>query len=150
MRKNSIRAGSFWKLYPRLLRGESEGLGVVTCAELGSGIDCFLRPARPQVIFQNGGGSCFDLLYRPHPSLKDLLIVHHDGCAFHAAGNPGLSLAQEWRALQSYSAADDQHSMDVYLWLLDQKGNLRVMDVESGWLHSPIELSGGRTWPSRL
>lgn len=137
-----IKAGSFWDLHRRLSRSEAGQLVVVGCSELGCRLDRLLGPGGAQHIYQNGGGSCFDLLRGPRPPLSELLILHHEPCAFYPPGEPGMSLVHEWRNLKSCATRFSTGScLTVHLWLFDSQANLRVLNPESRRLQSPIELS---------
>ena len=135
-----VHSGRFWDFYSRLRQGPTDGLAVVSCGELGTGLDRFLRPTVPRLTFQNAGGCCECL--QVDQGITDLLVLHHENCAFHCHRTPGMSLLRAWKQLRNRRLQLGlPRDLAVHLWLLEKKGGLLVLDPETGLLQSPIQLS---------
>lgn len=136
----ALKPGGFWDFYNRFKREQMNGLAVVCCSEMGGWLDRFLHPAVPQLIFQNGGGYCQDI--KLEPGISDLLVLHHHPCAF-SCRTPGMSLVRAWKELRARRRSlETGPDLTVHFWLLDHQGGLLIFDPESGFLRSPIEISG--------
>lgn len=133
----TLEPGRFWNLYNRLKGGQKTGLAVVGCAELGGWLDRLVDPGVAQLIFQNGGGNCDGI--RLQPEISDLLVLHHRPCAFQSQKSPQSSLLRAWRSLCRQGF---RQRLAVHCWLLDESGELLVLDLNSGLLRSPIQLTG--------
>ncbi|MBS2034538.1 hypothetical protein JST97_06110 [bacterium] len=136
----ALKPGRFWDFYNRFKRERMSGLAVIGCSELAGWLEQFLHPAIPQLLFQNEGGCCQGV--KLDPSITDLLVLHHHPCAF-SCRTPGMSLVRTWKELRAQrKSLHIGPDLAVHFWLLDHQGGLRIFDPESGFLRSPIEISG--------